>query len=89
MSDWIEWGGGSPPVSDDILVDVKFRSSYIEHGMAACDYWWEHTYEEDDIIAYRTHVSPEQRLIDACKNNRCLLPREVVEALDSLETDNA
>lgn len=52
---WIEWGGGSQPVADDAVVEVRLRGIW-ETGRDTADCWnWEHsaTSPDADIIAYR------------------------------------
>lgn len=50
---WIEWGGGSCPVSENEIVDLKFGSGYVRYGTDT-KYKWEGTGARDcDIVAYR------------------------------------
>lgn len=58
---WIEWNGGSVPVADGTVVEVKWRDGSIHKGRewsnpfsAYCNAFWQHTRPpEDHIIAYR------------------------------------
>ena len=57
-NEWIEWGGGESPVSDDALVQWKTRSPdwhFDENAiMRADDLLWVHHDQPYDIIAYRS-----------------------------------
>lgn len=56
--DWIEWGGGKCPFSDDMTeIEVKFAAGDVVKGFAGT-WWWGRSGDEDDIIAYR--IIPEQ-----------------------------
>lgn len=49
---WIVWRGGSCPVGRMDFVEVRFSNKTQGSGMA--HWWvWNHTGEDDDIIAYR------------------------------------
>nr|WP_314075193.1 hypothetical protein [uncultured Roseococcus sp.] len=60
---WIEWRGGSPPVTDG-EVDVRLRSGRIIFyrspvgigGRQNAGGGWVHLGERGDIIAYRRHA---------------------------------
>lgn len=55
---WIEWKGGECPVSNETIVDVRFRDGERGARVAADAWRWEHygegrEYADGDIIAYR------------------------------------
>lgn len=52
MDDWIEWNGGSRPVGEDQVVEVKFRNGETEKGFVD-SLFWTHYADGDDIVAYR------------------------------------
>lgn len=61
---WIEWGGGECPVSDNAMVDVRYRDGQIHKAQLADSYEWGHGYAHfvttsADIIAYRLHQPQE------------------------------
>lgn len=49
---WIEWRGGTCPVSAKAMVEVKCRNDTIETNDAQW-FAWEHYDDGSDIIAYR------------------------------------
>jgi len=50
---WIEWGGeGEPLECEPPEVEVKFRNGDVGMDYANI-WWWGHSGDEDDIIAYR------------------------------------
>jgi len=50
---WISWSGGSCPVNENEIVDLKFGSGHIRYGTDT-KYKWEGTGARDcDIVAYR------------------------------------
>lgn len=52
MSEWIEWKGGSQPVSDETQVEVRTRDGSSAKVLA--DVWyWDHGGDASDIVAYR------------------------------------
>ena len=55
---WIEWNGGTRPVSSSVIVEPKLRTGkVIPPDMAV--YWdWGHCSSDLDIIAYR--IIPER-----------------------------
>jgi len=56
MSDWIEWKGGPSPVTDDQVVEVRYRGGEIVcDNYYNKDYFWEHrlSSSDADILAYR------------------------------------
>lgn len=55
---WIEWGGGDMPVSEHTFLHVRYRGEFQEDKCIAGNMIWNHSGEEDDIIAYR--IIPEQ-----------------------------
>lgn len=55
---WIEWGGGDMPVSENTFLLVRYRGEFQEDKCIAGNMIWNHSGEEDDIIAYR--IIPEQ-----------------------------
>lgn len=61
---WIDWGGGECPVSDNAMVDVRYRDGQIHKAQRADSYEWGHGYAHfvttsADIIAYRLHQPQE------------------------------
>lgn len=54
---WIYWHGGECPVSNHVVVDVKFRDQIepVLDGDPAENFRWEHFGNSADIIAYRLH----------------------------------
>lgn len=61
---WIEWGGGECPVSDNAMVDVRYRDGQIHKAQRADSYEWGHGYAHfvttsAEIIAYRLHQPQE------------------------------
>lgn len=61
---WIEWGGGERPVSDNTMVDVRYRDGQMQKAERADSYEWGHGYAHfvttgADIIAYRLHQPQE------------------------------
>ena len=75
---WIPWHGGECPVSEGTLVDVRYRDGDENIGVSAgllpsssgwvkgsANFWafeWRHRDNNGDIIAYRLHREPEDRL---------------------------
>lgn len=63
---WIPWGGGECPVAEGTLVDVLYKDGEEQAGMLCLAVTitdiWRHRGREDDIIAYRLHRKPEDRL---------------------------
>jgi len=58
---WIEWKGGECPVADGLAVtEVKFRSGDVVKAFADT-WWWGHSGDEDDIIAYRVVEQERER----------------------------
>lgn len=55
---WIEWGGGDIPVSEHTPLLVRYRGEFQDEKCIAGNMIWNHSGEEDDIIAYR--IIPEQ-----------------------------
>lgn len=53
MGEWIKWEGGECPVSDDTVVDVKFREGGDPDRACAGTYYWPHDNDSSDIVAYR------------------------------------
>jgi len=56
MSDWIEWKGGPSPVTDDQVVEVRYRDDTSQKDDSwNLDVLWIFSDEdpEADIIAYR------------------------------------
>lgn len=57
--EWIDWGGGECPVTDDTFVAVKYRNGVVMPYHPAECYIWTHGYyhylteTSVDIIAYR------------------------------------
>ncbi|WP_314412102.1 hypothetical protein [Pantoea septica] len=59
--DWVEWKGGECPVADGLAVtEVKFRSGDVVKAFADT-WWWGHSGDEDDIIAYRVVEQERER----------------------------
>lgn len=58
-SEWIEWSGGSNPVSPTVFVEIQTRDSDIEDGESAAFYWL-HDREPSDIICYRYRLDDNQ-----------------------------
>lgn len=61
---WIDWGGGECPVSDNAMVDVRYRDGQIRKAQRADSYEWGHGYAHfvttsADIISYRLHQQQE------------------------------
>lgn len=62
-SEWIKWGGGEPPVADDVKVDAAFRRGNVVENMEAGFWRWNHSNNSDrrerpsDIVAYRISAS--------------------------------
>jgi len=57
MSDWIEWKGGPSPVTDDQVVEVRYRDGirWLGNGWGS-NCWWHHLTNQEtgaDIISYR------------------------------------
>ena len=60
MTDWIEWNGGECPVSEDTVVEVRYRAEAVAAKGIRIDWpcpagrfeWW-HDGEDDDIVTYR------------------------------------
>ena len=51
---WIEWGGGSCPIDENVKVELKFRSSQYENIIDyAGGFSWHPKDDGTDIIAYR------------------------------------
>lgn len=50
---WLEWNGGRIPVGEDIIVVVRLRSGR-ELKECAEFFKWRHTFDDGDVIAYRT-----------------------------------
>jgi len=50
---WIEWAGGECPVADNRVVRVRYRGDFQEDKCIAGSMIWNHSGEEDDIVAYR------------------------------------
>jgi hypothetical protein len=69
---WIPWHGGECPVRYGTLVDVRYRDGRTKLSLPALEdaedsrdaeaRFWEHDEFPSDIIAYRLHVTPEDRL---------------------------
>jgi len=63
MEDWIDWRGGSRPVSGATMVEIRLRCRELSRG-AAGNFNWSfdsgpYAYEgDDDIIAYRVIKEP-------------------------------
>lgn len=58
MDGWIYHGGGSLPVGEDVLVDVKFRCGETYERCDAGAWIWRHFAPGEnshDIIAYHIH----------------------------------
>lgn len=56
--DWIEWHGGERPVAFGDLVEVVYLDQprpeqHAIHECFAGFFSWQHTDENDDIVAYR------------------------------------
>ncbi|MFU2368480.1 MAG: hypothetical protein ACM685_22895 [Enterobacteriaceae bacterium] len=67
---WIEWGGGECPVSDNAMVDVRYRDGQIHKAQRADYYEWGHGYAHfvttsAEIIAYRLHQPQEAEQAEA------------------------
>ncbi|MDK2633154.1 hypothetical protein QMZ93_07330 [Pantoea stewartii subsp. indologenes] len=57
--EWIEWGGGEQPLQRMDFCEIRFRNGEQASGMAY--YWvWNHSGENDDIIAYKVMNSRQQ-----------------------------
>lgn len=52
-NDWIEWIGGECPVSEETIVDIKYRDGDIDLICHPLDCGWSHEYGAADIVAYR------------------------------------
>ena len=52
---WIEWNGGECPVAERCAVEVKLRGGSRDTGVAEV-FYWPHSNESYDIIAYRVKV---------------------------------
>lgn len=52
-SPWIEWMGGERPVSVEERVEVVFRDGRVMPAIQAGSWAWNHTSDDDDIVAYR------------------------------------
>lgn len=50
---WIEWSGGSRPVTLWQNLEVRLRSGNFRSGQTAAYWVWQHTGGINDIIAYR------------------------------------
>ena len=51
---WIKWEGGPCcPVHGGPLVDVRCRDGYVETGLSAWCWRWDHRGIANDIVAYR------------------------------------
>ena len=61
MNEWLDWNGGSCPVADGTLVDIKFRDGSTENAINATRWSWKHLPGDpgSDIISYRL-VEPKQ-----------------------------
>lgn len=53
MSEWIEWPGGTSPVSEETVVDVLCRDGSMVRETTTYNLDWMHIWGLDDIIAYR------------------------------------
>ena len=67
---WIEWSGGECPVSDNAVVDVRYRDGSIHKAQRADSYEWEHGYAHfvttsAEINAYRLHKPQEAEQAEA------------------------
>lgn len=56
--EWIGWGGGVCPVSENTFLLVRYRGDFHDDKCTAGNMLWEHSGEEEDIIAYR--IIPER-----------------------------
>jgi len=57
--EWIDWGGGEQPLQRMDFCEIRFRNGEQASGMAYC--WvWNHSGENDDIIAYKMMDSRQQ-----------------------------
>lgn len=80
---WIEWKGGSSPVSDFDRVDIKLRMGEV--WLDRDSRWrWSHDGHETDIIAYRLH-KPEQQLGELCDKVTEENKHEHVDAKPTIE----
>jgi len=50
---WTKWKGGECPVHGGLLVDVRRRDGYVETGLSARFWRWDHRGVANDIVAYR------------------------------------
>jgi len=50
---WTAWKGGECPVHGGLLVDVRRRDGYVETGLSARFWRWDHRGVANDIVAYR------------------------------------
>ena len=49
---WINWYGGECPVSDETIIEVKFKSGVAGSGEGFA-YCWDHRDTPSDIASYR------------------------------------
>lgn len=52
MGKWVEWSGGSCPVSSDEVVEIELRCGILSNDKARC-FMWDHHGGDGDIIRYR------------------------------------
>lgn len=60
MSEWIEWKGGECPVSDGVLVEIRYRDGEIDAPWLGQYYRWTHGGGAGDIISYRIIKEKEE-----------------------------
>jgi hypothetical protein len=55
MSDWIKHDGRASPVSEAVLVDIKYRDGQIMRHVSTPDWIWVHSkaLPSLDIVAYK------------------------------------
>ena len=83
---WIEWDGGSCPVPESTLVEVKFRDGSIS-GAHCAGYWnwhWQPYNSKYDIVAYRF---PEPPMTDDLEDELKRLREEMLAKIAAGRTD--
>jgi hypothetical protein len=72
MNNWIEWRGGTCPVHESTIVDVRFRDGYEDswtHNSTADSWEWRHgcgKHTGEDVVAYRV---VEPHFLEALNTN--------------------